>query len=194
MVRIASLGTRNSVKPPAPRKFMVIDGTTVGVVGLTKGYEAIVDIEDYDRVMEFKWSSLVCRRRNGGDIRTVYATRNVMGRQVMLHRFVLGLPRDTSVEVDHRDHDGLNNRRSNLRPCTTGQNNANMRPQIRSLSRLRGVHWEEFTKCWRVQIAANGKRYRFGRYHDPIVAAKVYNAAASWLFGDFAYLNEVPND
>src|ERR1700690_2754774 len=86
-------------------------------IPLTQGYVSLVDQSDYERCAEFKWSVGI-KRRPDGTIAAIWGQRHVRmngkGRTVKLHRFILNVT-DPAVEVDHRDHDGLNNRRQNIR-------------------------------------------------------------------------------
>jgi hypothetical protein len=91
--------------------------------------------------------------------------------------------------VDHIDHNGLNNRRSNLRLCTAQQNARNHRPQLRGSSKYKGVSWRQDGKVFRALIWHNGKSINLGRFKNEIDAAKAYDKAAKKYFGEFAYLN-----
>jgi hypothetical protein len=90
--------------------------------------------------------------------------------------------------VDHIDHDGLNDRRSNLRICTQRQNLYNSRPKGRS-SRFKGVCWDKARQRWVVYIRYGGRNRFIGQFADEIEAAKAYDRAAASLFGEYAYLN-----
>src|SRR5580658_2281017 len=99
------------------------------IVKLTKGYEAVVDDEDFLRVSQFKWHVAEIKRRDGS-VRNVYARRST-GKYTnqLLHRFILGID-DPTIEVDHRDNYGLNCRRGNLRVATGSQNYGNSRRRL----------------------------------------------------------------
>jgi hypothetical protein len=149
-------------------------------IPLTRGLVAVVDAEDVERVLAAgKWQALV------GD-HTTYAQRNVyeqgQRRTVLLHTFLTGWPR-----VDHRDGNGLNNRRSNLRPATARQNMQNRRIQSNNTSGYKGVgrQWNR----WRATIQIDGRQVHLGTFGDPADAARAYDAAAREHFGEFARLN-----
>jgi hypothetical protein len=104
-----------------------------------------------------------------------------------MHRFLLNAP--AGVLVDHRDCNGLNNRKANLRLCTNKENTRNSRPYLKGSSRFKGVCWGKKAKKYIAQITVDGKRYLLGYFHDEIEAAVVYDIKAMELFGEFAYLN-----
>jgi hypothetical protein len=151
---------------------------------------ALVDDEDYERVARFRWNPL--RRRLGG----YYATRAVYGPErlpsgklkkhtIYLHRFVMNAPPDR--EVDHRDLDGLNCVRSNMRLATPRQNRANTPGLSRDGRVYKGVRRE--SRHWG---ATCDGRY-VGTFRTAEEAARAYDAAARRAFGEFAWTN-YPDD
>ena len=107
-----------------------------------------------------------------------------------MHRVILGLL-PGKPDVDHHNHDRLDNRRSNLRVATRSQNNANQRKRTGTVSRFKGVWWIADRKKWGAQICVNGKHHRIGRFATEEEAAQAYNRAALAAWGEFALLNEV---
>lgn len=85
-------------------------------IQLTKGYVALVDDEDYDSLIKFKWSAKVNKH-------TVYAYRSEKGKCIWMHRSILNIDNCNDLRGDHLDHNGLNNQRSNLRIATHSENN-----------------------------------------------------------------------
>lgn len=134
---------------------------------------ALVDDADYDRVSRHRW------RRYGGD----YAATDIDGEAVYMHHFILG---DTS-EVDHRDGNGLNNQRENLRPATRTQNMQNRAGW--GSSGFKGVSWFAQRGKWRARIAADGREKTIGYFDTAEDAARAYDRKAVELFGEFARLN-----
>ena len=145
------------------------------------GKWAIVDAEDYGRLSKYKWCAV-----DGG--RSWYAkTFGRDGTVLSMHRMVLDAPK--GLIVDHIDHNGLNNRRSNLRLCTRKQNNYNKRPRKGCSSKYKGVSFCKKRNRFRVFINYNKKQYYIGVFKDEIEAAKAYDRKAREFFGEFAYLN-----
>lgn len=142
-------------------------------IPLTQGLVAQVDDEDYPLVVRHKWCAHKC------DTKT-YATTAVSGRTVRMHQLIL--PGDH--EVDHIDGDGLNNRRSNLRPATRQQNQVNSGARsgkYKGVSNQRGR--------WRARIKINGVSHELGIFDNEEDAARAYDAAALEAWGTHAFLN-----
>lgn len=163
-------------------------------IPLTRGMVAVVDDQDYDELSKFRWFAK-CGRW------TWYAERNTPrdenGRRstVRMHRQILGVIGD--IEVDHRNGDGLDNRRANLRTATAQENQRNRTHKpAGSSSRFHGVRWHAKSGKWEARIAdgertANGcaKNRFLGHFASETEAALAYDAAARVSFGDFASLN-----
>ena len=150
------------------------------------GRVALVDDEDYDLVMQYRWRGWEKRHPNGS-IAGPYAvagTRSPDGRRavVKMHKLSTGWPM-----TDHRDHDGLNNQRSNLRPATKAQNNHNQGPQAGTSSRYKGVTWHRKVKKWQATIKLNGKSRYLGCFTSEEDAARAYAEAALVAQGEYAY-------
>lgn len=164
-------------------------------IKLTRGKLAEVDDADVPLVERYAWRAL----RGTGKSRIFwYAVAwgdEGHAKLLMLHRLLLGL-KPSDPDVDHRDRDGLNNRRSNLRLATGTQNNANSNGSpTRRKSRFKGVVWDKQPNgkvggYWRAAIRINGKHIsRYAR--TEIEAARAYNDLALQHFGEFARLNVV---
>ena len=105
-----------------------------------------------------------------------------------MHRRILNA--QTGQEVDHANHNGLDNCRENIRLCTKNQNQWNQnKHQRRTSSRFKGVSWKGRNKKWCAQVQFNGKNIHLGLFTDDESAARVYDEAAKRLFGEFAKLN-----
>lgn len=94
------------------------------------------------------------------------------------------------MDVDHRDHNGLNNTRDNLRVATRSQNHRNRQKLPgNATSDYKGVSWDKARGRWTAHIKIGGKAKNLGRFEEELTAARVYDAAALRLFGSFALLN-----
>ncbi len=107
-----------------------------------------------------------------------------------MHRLIANAP--AHLLVDHIDHDGLNNRKANLRLCSIAQNNQNSRPNRNAASKYKGVSWAQSCRKWFARIRPNRKTIYLGLFTDEIEAALAYDRKAKELFGEFAYLNFPP--
>lgn len=151
-------------------------------VELFGGLVTFIDDVDLARVAQFRWRASRC----GSGL---YAIRTVVrdGRRttVSMHRELIGAP--TGTEVDHRNGNGLDNTRQNLRLATRGQNGCNVRNSKHQRSgAFKGVHFSR--GAWEARICQT----YLGRFANPEAAARAYDAAAAARFGFFAAPNFMP--
>lgn len=155
-------------------------------IPLTQGQVAIVDDEDYEWLSAFSWHA----KFNPGT-KTYYAERSVYTptgvRTFGMHRDIIGATLGT--EVDHLDRDALNNRRYNLRTCTTSQNQANRGAPVNNTSGFKGVTWNKSSQKWQAQIETMDRKLYLGVFASKETAARAYDVKATELFGEFAYIN-----
>src|SRR3990167_8545624 len=129
-------------------------------IELSRGYTSDIDDEDYEWVSQYKWNVSLCNH-------TQYAYRysykpNGTGAKKYMHREIMERYNGalgSGMQIDHINHDGLNNRKTNLRICTQSQNN------------------------W------NGRGIFIGRFDSEIDAARAYDRVAKEKYGEFAKLN-----
>jgi len=162
-------------------------------IKLTKGYVALVSDKDYRRVSQFKWYTQI-EHYKGGTVKWVRAARNVLlhtGKRSiqLMHRFIKQVT-NPRIKVDHKDHNGLNNQRSNLRKSTQKQNCGNQKLRKNNNSGLKGVYWYVPTGKWCARITVNYKCINLGYFLDKLEAAKEYDKAATKFFGSFAKTNK----
>jgi hypothetical protein len=141
---------------------------------------ALVDEED-EWVTQWKWYAMAHPR-------TTYVSRGdvLHGRyrvSYLLQREIMIAP--CNKEVDHRNGDGLDNRRTNLRLATPAQNARNRPLQSNNTSGVRGVHWCASKGRWRARIKVNNKYIELGLPTDLDSAARVREAAALKYYGEF---------
>lgn len=168
-------------------------------IPLTQGKWTCVDLEDASVILCDRWFAFSSPDRN-----TSYAVRKKpwgKGRQrqriVYLHRFLLNAK--GGEEVDHRDGNGLRNRRSNLRLCTRTKNRQNQRRNQRRVrakktSAYKGVSYYKRTGRWMACIGLNGLTHHLGYFSTPEEAAAAYDTAAKQMFGEFAAPNSELGD
>jgi hypothetical protein len=152
-------------------------------IPLTQGKVALVDDGDFPELSQYSWYA---EKRNG----TWYATTTVhLGKpnrkkNIRMHRYILKAP--PGIPVDHRDRDGLNNQRHNIRLASYAGNNANARKKHSGkTSQYKGVCWRADTRKWMAYV---GNRY-IGCFTLETDAALAYDAKARELYGEFAKTN-----
>jgi hypothetical protein len=154
-------------------------------IKLTRGKYAIVDAKNFLKLYTFKWYAKE-------SFETFYAVRsffeNGKKRHIFMHRQIMNPPKDKCI--DHRNQNGLDNRRTNLREASKAQNNYN-REKIAGLgtSIYKGVMWHKHRKKWYAAISVNGQKIFLGYFDSEIEAAKAYDQAAILYHGEFASLN-----
>jgi hypothetical protein len=159
------------------------DGTTAIILECQNGetFECVIDTPDYDLVKHYRWHC-------GKHRHIMYAASSIKKQQLAVHRLIVpGCER-----VDHKDHDGLNNRRDNLRPTTAGQNAKNRMKHREKFSKFKGVaksNWR--AKKFKASIRIDRKLIHLGYFDSELEAAARYNEAAEAGFGEFAHLNRI---
>lgn len=148
-------------------------------IPLTQGKFALIDEEDFEEVSRYRWH--VVGVKDGKP----YAM-NRMNR-LFMHRLIAKPP--PGKLVDHRNCDGLDNRRGNLRIATKSLNTANQRPKRGGTSKYKGVYRPRPNGLWAAYITKDQKRTHLGSFLIEEEAARAYDAAALELFGEFARIN-----
>lgn len=124
-----------------------------------------------------------------------YAYRVEKGQYIYLHRWLCGLKKGDKLRVDHKDNQGLNCTRENMRVCTQRQNLWNIRKHKPNKAGFKGVYEskERYRRLrFRASIVVNGKAVHLGRFLTASEAAAAYNEAALRYFGEFAQVNALP--
>jgi hypothetical protein len=147
---------------------------------------ALVSNKDFARVSQHHWYASV-KKRKDGSVKAVYAA-NKRKEIVLMHRFILEIT-NPKVKVDHKNFNGLDNQRKNLRIATDVQNNRNKRIGSANLSGIKGVSWHLRDMKWQANIRVNSKSKFLGYFNRISDAKEAYNRAAKKYFGEFALLN-----
>ncbi len=156
-------------------------------IKLTRGKVALVDDEDYEFLMQWKWYTSAVRC---GDLFYAYnrGSFNEDGKRplIIMHRLILGIT-DKKILVDHKNHNGLDNRKGNLRQCSYSQNSTNRRKMPAISSKYLGV--SKIKNKWRAHFTKNNKQIFLGYFDNEVDAALAYDKAAIETYGAFANPN-----
>lgn len=151
--------------------------------GKNKGkYFALVDDEDYDFLIQWRWCSM--KDRN-----TFYVHRSDynLKKTFFMHRIIMKI-NNPQILIDHKDCNGLNNQKNNLRICNHSQNAANSPKSNKNSSIYKGVYKKKNGR-YVSYLKKNQKVIFFRTFDSEIEAAKAYDIMAMKYFGEFANLN-----
>ncbi len=144
---------------------------------------AFIDDEDYDLVSRRKWYPFTPTCNPWLVYARASKTKDYQTTYIYMHNLIMG-----RVQIDHKDGNGLNNVRTNLREATHAQNLANSTSR-RGSSRFKGVSWYKRRGKWVAYVNCTGEHYHLGYFDDEVEAARAYDEKAKELFGEFARLN-----
>lgn len=157
---------------------------SVAYINLTKNKVTIVDLEDLEKVIGYSWYSRKSGRAN------IYYADHKTTKVISMHRLIMNAKK--GEHVDHINHDGLDNRKCNLRICTNKQNSLNARKVGTFTSIYKGVcksiNMDKIVR-WKAQIQLDGKQINLGKYLTEREAAIVYDYYARKHFKEFALTN-----
>lgn len=140
--------------------------------------KTLIDLEDVEKVKHIKWHRTDLQR-------STYYCSSSNCKIKKLHRLIMEVS-DPNIVVDHINHNGLDNRKSNLRICTNQQNICNCNIPKNNKSGHKGVYWAKDKHKWTAQITINNKTKYLGRYDNIEDAIEARKKAAKEYYGEFA--------
>lgn len=149
-------------------------------IKLTQNQKTKVDDADYEWLSQWNWQAI---KNKWGYRASRTTTQNGKEVHIMLSRLIMGFPE--GLVVDHINGDTLDNRRCNLRVCTTQQNHWNRRVGKNNTSGFVGVSWNKHAKKWMAAIRLNTKTKTLGYRDTPEEASLLYKAASKKYFNEF---------
>jgi hypothetical protein len=155
-------------------------------IPLSRGMVALIDDEDFERISQFNWHAHLSMGKFYAQ-RKIKVNKKTIG--IYMHKEIIQAT--DRKRIDHRDGNGLNNQRYNLRECTAQENMQNRPVQKNNKSGLKGVSWHKGEGKWRSVIETSGKHKHLGYFPTKELAAAAYNNAAQKYFGEFARINDV---
>lgn len=150
-------------------------------IPLTRGKVALVDDADYEWLNQWKWCAHKNHRK--GSCKWYALRRGSEDETIYMHRQIMAV--SGNKKVDHKDRDGLNNQRHNLRLATNYQNLWNQGLRSVNNSGFRGVGWFKKSSKWRARITVRGKEHHLGLFHTKLEAVQAYSQSALQHFGEF---------
>lgn len=155
--------------------------------------EALVDEKDYEELNRYRWYIISSPTSS-----IIYACRHIQlenyPSMILMHRQIMGLILTPNIFIDHKNTNGLDNRRENLRIATKSQNGANTSKKeyiFNCSSTYKGVCWNKRMNKWQAQIRYRREFYYLGCFTNEKDAAIAYNNKARELFGEFAKFNNI---
>lgn len=156
-------------------------------IPLTQDKVTFVDEADFEWLSRWKWCATLNPTNNAWyALRSIRVAKKIIS--FRMHRELLGLQRGDKRQVDHANHDTLDNRRFNIRICTPSQNQHNTRGKCNSRSGYKGVFFDSWHARWVAKITVDGKKHHLGYRLTAEECAALYREAAQRLHGDFACL------
>jgi len=152
------------------------------IIPLTQGEVAFVGDEDFESVNQYKW----CVVKDTSSLFYTCGWSKKKKKNIQMHRLIMNAQK--GQQIDHINHNGLDNRKCNLRFVNHSQNQQN-NLTTKGKSPFKGVVWNKRGQKYYAQIGLNNATIYLGSYHNDVIAAWAYDQAAKKLFGEYARLN-----
>lgn len=149
-------------------------------IELTQGQFALVDDEDFEKVSRYKWFAAYDSK-----MKSFYARRCKNRKNIHMHREIMNPSK--KMVVDHINHNTLDNRRENLRICTSVQNHRNVKVRFDNNSGYKGVIFHKRDKKWSAVIRYAGKQKWLGYFENKIDAVNARLAATIKFHKEFSF-------
>jgi hypothetical protein len=144
-------------------------------IKLNTGKFALVDDEDYDNLIKNKWQENKDKCTSYVKRSTTLYGKHGVSRSILMHRVIMGLEFGDGKEVDHVNHNGLDNRKCNLRIVTRSEN-------VRHSKKIpKGYSWHIRMKKFIARIRINGVLHHLGYFSEEQDARNAYLKARSML-------------
>ncbi len=179
------MSTRIDIKTTKKGRFWVVDGD-IAYIDHPRG-RIVIDAEDMPKVQAF---SLVACFDRKGYVKLLKHNKGQVKTSRLLHRIIVDVPE--GLQIDHKDNNKSNNRKSNLRLATNTQNQQNRPVQKNNTTGFKGVTEDSKGRIkgrWKAKIGYNNRKFVVGRFNTAHEAAQGYDFAARRLFGAFACSN-----
>ena len=144
-----------------------------------RGEKALVDEADFQMLSAYQWRAKYGHGR-------VYVAASCKRVTIWMHRCIMGIT-DPGIPVDHRNGNGLDNQRSNLRVATTSNNGANQTLSKANTTGFKGAWFNG--KSWYARLTVRQRHYYNGPFATAFEAALAYDRLAVEQFGEFAKTN-----
>jgi hypothetical protein len=154
------------------------------------GRFALINECDAPAILPFRWHMHGSKTHPKRYAATSVAANCKCGRGVILmHRMLLG-----AKEIDHKNGNGFDNRRSNLRPSSRSGNLVNRGRRVlrKDGGKFKGVYWHACSRKWHAKLTVKGQKLFIGHFTSEEEAARAYNKAAFQAWGHLAKLNQFP--
>jgi hypothetical protein len=152
-------------------------------IKLSRGMFAFIDDEDFEDLNKYMW----CASKHSGKFYALRKGPRPLKKTILMHREIMKTP--NGMKTDHRDGNGLNNQRYNLRICTDVQNGQNQILHKNNTTGFKGVHFNKQRNKFQAQIKVSKKMMFLGNFPSAMSAAVAYDKAAKKHFGEFAKTN-----